>query len=84
VTVSDAEQEKRIGNPDRAAAGKLASLATLRAIRHRDPADETVGTPLRADVVVDTEASTPEESARAIRDSLGLTSVAPHQPYPEA
>ncbi len=83
LRVSDAEQEKRIDNPDRTEAGKLASLATLRAIRRQDEVTPGGFTPWRADMVIDTDASDAESSARVIRDAFGLSAVAPHEPYPE-
>jgi len=83
LRVSDAEQEKRIENPDRTEAGKLASLATLRAIRRQDEITPGGFTPWRADMVINTDASDAESSARVIRDAFGLSAVAPHEPYPE-
>jgi hypothetical protein len=82
LTVSDAERERRIENPDRVAAGKLASLPTLRAMLAADVVNPWVAPPIPADLVLETDVANPVENAIAIRDGLGLTSGPPHQPYP--
>jgi chloramphenicol 3-O-phosphotransferase len=82
LTVSDAERERRIENPDRRASGKLASLVTLRAIVADDAANPWVAPRIPADLVLDTDASSAAENAGVIRDELRLTSGAPHRPFP--
>lgn len=75
LEVSDAEQERRIENPDRREAGKLASRETLRRLRSAPPPVRAAPDEMPADLVIDTERSTPQESARAIVERFGLEPV---------
>lgn len=68
LTLSDEEQERRIGDPSRAAHGKLISLELLRELRPMfKAADAAMPAPL---VTVDTTALPPAEAARHIADAL--------------
>ncbi len=66
LRVSPAVQETRLANADRSAFGKLTDVAVLRSLR-----ESPVPAP-PAEVVVDTDASPPEASARTIASALGL------------
>ena len=78
LQVSDAEQERRIGNPDRVQVQKLSDVDILRRNR-RGPSV----TPPQADLAIDTEQSTPEASARRIIEAFGLLSRPAHVPWPD-
>ncbi|HWA62751.1 MAG TPA: shikimate kinase [Caulobacteraceae bacterium] len=62
-------QEMRVGDPSRAAFGKLRSLETLRRLR-ADGAQAFP--PIASEVTIDTSLHTPEESAALIASALGL------------
>ncbi|MEL4319832.1 hypothetical protein WJX64_12525 [Leifsonia sp. YIM 134122] len=72
LAVSPAEQELRIDNPDRRRFNKLSSVDTLRAIRATESGEVSVPP---AELVIDTEHSSPEESARLISTTFGLQRV---------
>ena len=75
LNVSDAEQERRIENPDRRALGKLSSRETLLRLRG-DPSDAAPADDvLPADLEVDTELSGAAETARTIVEAFGLGRV---------
>lgn len=78
LQVSEAEQERRIGNPDRVQVQKLSDVDILRRNR-RGPSVE----PPPADLAIDTERSSPESSARRIIETFGLRSQPAHVPWPE-
>lgn len=64
LAVSAAEQERRLGNPDRAAFGKLRSLDLLRELRSALTACEAaMPEPV---LTLDTARTTPAEAARSI------------------
>jgi hypothetical protein len=78
LEVSASEQERRIENPDRRATGKLADLGTLRRIRASDAADlghSVPQSPLPEHLTIDTDHSSPEESARLVVERFGLVPV---------
>ncbi|WP_210480969.1 hypothetical protein [Naasia sp. SYSU D00948] len=81
LTVSEAEQEARIENPDRAAYRKLASVETLRRIRATGDG-WTRREPIPTDLSIATDSSAPADSARAIVAAFGLRPVEGHEPYP--
>ncbi|MGY1774185.1 hypothetical protein [Blastococcus sp. SYSU D00813] len=66
LRVSPAVQEARLANADRSAFGKLTDVTVLRSLR-QDAAEV-----LPAEVVVDTDTSPPEVSARTIATALRL------------
>lgn len=69
LRISDAEQERRIENPNRREFNKLASLSTLRRLRAADgPAVEIPP----AHVVIDTEATGPAGAAQILRETFVL------------
>lgn len=73
LLVSNDEQDRRIGNPDRRAYQKMSDpdlLAELRAQTAKTP--DSVVMP-RADVVIDTDSSSPAASAALIASGLELT-----------
>ncbi|MET0974272.1 MAG: hypothetical protein ABWX82_01220 [Leifsonia sp.] len=72
LTVSGAEQERRIENADRRRFNKLSSLDTLREIRATESGEVTVPP---ADLVIDTEHSSAEASARSIASTFELGAV---------
>jgi chloramphenicol 3-O-phosphotransferase len=79
LLVSDAEQERRITSESRRRFAKLTDVETLRSLRaHRGGVEEPP-----VDLSVDTDASSPQQTAAAIIDHFGLS--AEHQPgrYPE-
>ena len=71
LVLSEAEQEKRIANPNRAEFKKLVSLDKLRELRP-DFLDTEADMPPAA-LVLDTEQDDPETSARRIASAFGLT-----------
>lgn len=70
LTVPAEEQERRIGNADRAALGKLRSLDLLRSLR-RQFTDCLAAMP-EAAVTIDTARIGPDAAARAIAAALAL------------
>lgn len=68
LTVSPAEQERRIDAPSRAAFGKLRSVAMLRELRESFDAS-MAGMPPAA-VTIDTEATTPDAAAALIAAAI--------------
>lgn len=80
LRVSEREQERRIGLPDRSEFHKLASVETLRRIRSYSADVEQPP----ADLEIDTAGRTPAESAAAIVRRLGLIAEDPVERYPGA
>jgi chloramphenicol 3-O-phosphotransferase len=79
LTVSDDEQERRIGAESRRALHKLTDLATLRRLRnYRDSVEQP---PI--DLDVDTNASSAEHTAGLIVDRFGLIPQTAPGRYPE-
>ncbi len=75
LRVSDAEQERRIENPDRRALKKLSSLETLLRLRS-DPTDAvSADDVLPVDLDIDTESSSADATARTIVEAFGLSRV---------
>lgn len=70
LTVSVAEQERRINAPSRAEFGKLQSLELLRELRAQFVAAERAMPP--AQVVIDTTVLDPAGAARRVVEALGL------------
>ncbi|MGY1745108.1 hypothetical protein [Blastococcus sp. SYSU D00695] len=66
LRVSATAQEARLANADRTAFGKLTDVAVLRSLQGHPGED------LPAEIVVDTDTSPPEASARTIAAALGL------------
>ncbi|MET0275095.1 MAG: shikimate kinase [Phenylobacterium sp.] len=80
LTVSDAEQDRRIGNEDRGRFNKLTSLDVLH--RLRSQAGASVLLP-PADLVIDTERLSATEAAQRIVAELGLDPLQPpHVQFP--
>ncbi|HIZ35018.1 MAG TPA: chloramphenicol phosphotransferase CPT family protein [Candidatus Ruania gallistercoris] len=80
LTVSESEQERRIGAESRRAFHKLTDLDTLRRLRnYRDD----VELPPK-DLEVDTDISTPERTAALIVEHFGLAAQAPAERYPDS
>jgi hypothetical protein len=73
LTVSRDEQEQRIALESRKAFRKLTSLDLLRALREDFEASEAQMP--AADLVIDTEATSPEIVARRIAAAFGLSAV---------
>ena len=71
LTVPRDEQERRIGNPDRAAFGKLRSLDMLSELRDQLTASEAA-MPTAA-FTIDTGITTPTAASRLIAERLNLT-----------
>jgi hypothetical protein len=71
LTVSPDEQERRLGNPDRAAFGKLRSLDILRELRDQFAASEAA-MPAGA-LTIHTGATKPTAASRLIADRFNLT-----------
>ena len=71
LTLSPDEQERRVGNPDRAAFGKLRSLDLLRELRDQFTASEAAMPP--AALTIDTGATKPATAGRLIADRFYLT-----------
>lgn len=79
LRVGEAEQERRITAEDRREFRKLSDLETLRALRRRaDPVEQP-----SADLVIDTDASTADESATAIVRHFSLLPQDPVRRYPD-
>jgi hypothetical protein len=79
LRVSEQEQERRIGRPERSEFHKLTSLDTLRRLRNYHSGVELPP----ADLEIDTGRSTPAESAATIAAHFGLTPQDPVARYPE-
>lgn len=77
LAVSDAEQERRVTDPGRAEFHKIASVQTLRQV-----AGQPAGEQPPADLVIDTEFTTPEDSAALIAASFQLPQQTPEERYP--
>jgi len=86
LDISAEEQERRIENADRRAFNKLSSLDTLRKIREAEAAAiaeaPLADDPVPADLVIVTETSPPEQTARAIVEHFGLRPVTQARGYP--
>jgi hypothetical protein len=78
LTLSDAEQERRIGNADRGAFQKLRSLDILRAIR---AAGQPFALPPGAELTLDTGKLDPEAAAAEIHRALDLKVQPAHAMY---
>ena len=72
LTLSPDEQERRIGNSDRAEFGKLRSLDLLRELRHQFTASEAAMPP--AACTIDTGATRPAAASRLIAERFHLRS----------
>jgi hypothetical protein len=72
LTLPRDEQEKRIGNPGRAAFGKLRSLELLRELQDQLTVSEAAMPP--AALAIDTAATSPVAASRLIADQFKLTS----------
>jgi hypothetical protein len=70
LTLSRDEQEKRIGNSDRAAFGKLRSLDLLRELQDQLTASQAAMAPSAFTIV--TEATGPTAASRLIADRFNL------------
>jgi hypothetical protein len=70
LTLPFDEQERRIGNPDRAAFGKLRSLDLLRELRQQLIVSMAAMPP--AALTIDTAATTPAAASRLIADRFNL------------
>jgi chloramphenicol 3-O-phosphotransferase len=75
LTLSDAEQEKRVDAASRAEFGKLRSVELLRTLQADFAASMAAMPP--PDLLLDTGAIAPDEAARAIADALS------HKPMPQ-
>jgi chloramphenicol 3-O-phosphotransferase len=84
LQVSREQQEARIGNLDRRQHKKLADLGTLRSIRDADASAEHPMQPLPTDLTIDTDRSSAEQSAIAIRDAFSIAYQEAQSPYPSA
>lgn len=81
LQVSPEAQMQRVENPDRKASKKIHSREVLQKFRDGGGAAYR---PIRADLVIDTEALDPEAAARAIMQALSLEPLAqPHVMYPD-
>jgi chloramphenicol 3-O-phosphotransferase len=80
LRVSEREQERRIGLPERSEFHKLTSVETLRRLRNYGVGVEQPPT----DLDIDTEGHSPAEAATAIADHFGLTAQDPAERYPMA
>jgi chloramphenicol 3-O-phosphotransferase len=78
LSVGESEQERRIGLPSRHEFGKLTDVQTLRRLRELHGDVEHPPT----DLLVDTEHSSPEETAGTIVRAFGLEPSAEHHRYP--
>lgn len=67
LEVSGAEQERRVADPGRTEFHKIASVQTLRQVAGQPAAEQPP-----ADLVIDTESTTPEETATLIAASFQL------------
>jgi chloramphenicol 3-O-phosphotransferase len=79
LTVSDEEQERRIGLPSRREFAKLSSVETLRRLRS-DGGEPSDAPP--TDLTIDTDSTLPAESASRIVDRFGLVPVDRQPRYP--
>ena len=70
LTLSEAEQDRRIANASRSEFRKLTSLEMLRQLRPAFRESEAAMPP--ADLVIDTEEMTPDKAARRIAAAFGL------------
>lgn len=78
LTVSEAEQERRIGGEDRVRAQKLTSVELLRRIRQTEPDRPP------ADLTINTDQTAPSDSAQQIVKAFGLVPLAvAHKPFPD-
>jgi hypothetical protein len=80
ITVSEAEQERRISLPTRLEFAKLTDEDTLRRLRKRGDAAQS----LAADLIVDSERFSPEAAAAFIIAAQGLVPAPMHHRYPPA
>jgi chloramphenicol 3-O-phosphotransferase len=80
LRVSEREQERRIGLPERSEFHKLTSVETLRQLRNYGTGVEQPPT----DLEIDTDRRSPTESAAAIASHFGLTAQDPALRYPVA
>lgn len=78
LACSDAAQDARIGNPDRARFQKLTSPLILARLRE-NPTPWTGP----VDLEIDTDRSAPDESAAAIVSALALRPSPPHRMFPD-
>jgi len=79
LEVSDRTQEARIGNASRVEAGKLSDVETLLAGRqHRSPVEQPP-----AELIIDTDRSSPEANAETIIRTFALQSEAPVVAFPD-
>jgi hypothetical protein len=78
LRVSEGEQERRIGRPERSEFHKLTSVETLRRLRNYGAAVEQPPT----DLDIDTDRRSPAESAAAIAAHFSLTAEQPTERYP--
>jgi hypothetical protein len=79
LTVSQDEQERRLVSEDRARHGKLRSVEVLRRRRAAAPPERPT-----AELVIDTEALSPDEAAALIVERLALSPLEPpHRPFPD-
>ena len=79
LTVSPAEQERRIGLASRREFAKLTDAQTLRRLR---ASEESIERP-PAELTVDTERYAPDEAAALIVDAFGLVPTSEHHRYPD-
>lgn len=79
LSCSDATQDARVGNADRAQYQKLRSRDTL--VRLRSAGETTWAGPV--DLEIDTDRSTPDDSAAAIVSAFALTPSPPHRMFPD-
>jgi chloramphenicol 3-O-phosphotransferase len=80
LRVSEGEQERRIGRPERSEFHKLTSLETLRRLRNHGDGVERPP----ADLEIDTDRRSPSESAAAIAAHFGLAAQDAVGRYPVA
>lgn len=73
LVLSEAEQERRIGNASRKEFRKLVSLDVLRELKGQF--QESEASMPAADLVIDSELDEPATAARRIASAFGLTSV---------
>jgi hypothetical protein len=78
LLVGEPEQERRITDPGRREFDKLTDVSTLRRLRHGPRGERPP-----ADLEIDTERSSPAESAALVVDRFGLTAQPARPRYPE-
>ena len=78
LTVSAHEQARRIVNPDRREFHKLSDLETLHALKNYN-SDQVEQPPV--DLSIDTDHSSPDQSARTITTAFDLRPEAPTERY---